>query len=66
MKPQQRPQVRFFDSFEDENEAEHRRLANMSPRERLQEFAALQERRWGKGWTSVPMVKKATWERVAW
>lgn len=66
MKPQQRPEVRFFASFEDENAAEHRRLANMNPQERLQEFAAVQERRWGNGWTSVPMVKKATWERVAW
>ncbi len=66
MTTRNRRDVRFFASFEDENAAEHRRRPNMTPQERLEEFAALQERRWGSSWTSVPMVKKATWERVSW
>jgi len=41
--------VRVFGSFEEENEAEHQRLAAMSHDERMQEFAVLQARRWGRG-----------------
>lgn len=58
--------VRIFSSFEEENAAEHRRLAKMSPQERLREFAVLQERHWGRGWGDLPMTKKATWEKVSW
>ena len=58
--------VRVFSSFEAENEAEHRRLAEMSPQERLKELAVLQARRWGESWTKVPMTKRATWERLSW
>ena len=58
--------VEVFSSFEDENRAEHRRLAKMTPFERLDEFAILQERVWGKKWTDEPMVKIATYEKVSW
>jgi len=58
--------VRIFSSFEEENAAEHRRLAEMTPQERLRELAVLQKRRWGQAWGEVPMTKKATWERVSW
>jgi hypothetical protein len=54
--------VRIFTSFEEENRAEHRRLARMTPEERLSEFAVLQERVWGDLWTSLPMKKVASWE----
>jgi hypothetical protein len=57
-----RTTVRIFTSFEEENRAEHRRLAEMTPEERCSEFAVLQERVWGDLWTSVPMKKVATWE----
>jgi len=59
-------EVRVFASFEEENAAEHRRLAAMSPQDRLREFAVLQARRWGESWSQVPMRKKATWERTSW
>ncbi len=58
--------VQAFSSFEEENTAEHRRLARMSPEERLRELAALKERRWGRDWGKKPMVRRATWERVDW
>ena len=58
--------VRVFSSFEDENAAEHRRLAGMTHDERLREFAVLQSRRWGNAWGQSPMEKQATWERVSW
>ena len=54
--------VSIYASFEEENEAESRRRARMTPRERMREFAVIQERTWGKDWHSTPMVKKATWE----
>jgi len=57
---------RVFSSFEEENAAEHRRLAAMSHRERLQEFSVLQARRWGEDWGRTPIVKRATWERFSW
>lgn len=55
--------VRIFTSFEEENRAEHRRLAGLTPEERLSEFAVLQERVWGELWTSLAMKKVASWER---
>lgn len=58
--------VAVFTSFDEENQVEIRRRAAMSPEERLEEFAALQERLWGELWTSVPMARVATWERLAW
>lgn len=58
--------VRVFSSFEEENRMEHRRLAEMTPEERCAELAVLQERVWGELWTSVPMKKTASWEKLAW
>lgn len=57
--------VRVFNSFEEENRAEHRRLAKMTHEERCAELAVLQERIWGELWTSVPMRKVASWEKMA-
>jgi hypothetical protein len=59
-------EVRVFSSFEEENVAEHRRLAGMSPQDRLREFAVLQARRWGESWSREPMQRKITWERLRW
>ena len=61
-----RSDVRVFNSFEEENAAEHRRLARMSPDERCREFAVLQTRLWGELWRSVPIVKRASWEKLPW
>jgi hypothetical protein len=58
--------IDVFFSFEDENAAEHRRLAAMSPEERCQEMAVLQERMWGPEWTKTPIEKVASWEDVSW
>lgn len=55
--------VKVFASFEEENRAEHQRLAEMTPEERCAELAVLQERAWGELWTSVPMKRVASWER---
>ena len=59
-------EVRVFSSFEDENAAEYRRLAEMTHDDRLSEFAVLQARRWGEDWGQAPMEKRVTWERVPW
>jgi len=58
--------VRIFHSFEEENAAEHRRLARMSPQERCREFAVLQTRLWGELWRSVPIAKRASWGKLPW
>ena len=65
-KPRRNLQISVFSSFEDENEAEHRRLAAMTPKQRWDEFAALQERVWGKKWTSERIVKRASFEKLKW
>ena len=64
--PQRSRKIAVFPSFAEENKAEHRRLAMMTPAERCRELAVLQERHWGKRWTSDPIVKKATVERLPW
>lgn len=58
--------VRVYSSFEEENAAEHQRLAAMSHQERMREAAVLQVRRWGKSWDLTPIDKTASWERLAW
>ena len=58
--------VEIFHSLEDENKAEDKRRAKMTPEERLAEFSVLQERRWGIGWYKKPIKKVATWEKVDW
>jgi len=58
--------IEVFQTFEQENDVERRRFRRMSPRERWREFSLLQERRWGAGWTSVPIVKKVKYEKVKW
>ncbi len=63
---QRNTEVRVFESFEDENAAEHRRLGAMSPQERMREFGVLQRRHWGESWGFEPITKRATWERLSW
>jgi hypothetical protein len=58
--------LKVFFSLEEENDDEHRRLAKMSPGMRLQEFAALQERVWGRKWTHDPMVRTVKIEKIKW
>ena len=59
-------QVEMFQSFEEENDADRQRRADMSPEERYEEFEVLQERHWGSHWKSEPMKRVATWEDVSW
>ena len=61
-----RGRVEIFSSCEDENRAEYRRRAKMTPEERLAELAMLQELAWGKQWAEEPFVKEAAWEKVDW
>lgn len=58
--------VEIFESLEEENEADRRRRAGMSPEECLRELVTLQERYWGKDARSKPIEKVATWEKVDW
>ena len=55
-----------FSTFDEENQAESRRRAQKTPEENCREMAALQVRRWGEKWTSTPIERVATWERVPW
>ena len=65
-KPKRDLSVSIFSSFEDENKAEHRRLAAMTPKQRWDEFAILQERVWGKKWTNERIVKRVSFEKLKW
>lgn len=56
--------VKIFSSFEEENKQEYERRKNMTYEERRREFAILQERRWGAKWTSKPIEKKVTFEKL--
>jgi hypothetical protein len=58
--------VNVFSSLEEENRAEHRRLAAMTPNQRLKEFSVLQARVWGKKWTENRIEKNASIEKVTW
>ncbi|KAA3606293.1 MAG: hypothetical protein DWQ06_02280 [Calditrichaeota bacterium] len=65
-KPKRNLTVKVFSSFEEENRAEHRRLANLTPEERLKEFAILQERVWGEKWTKSKIKKVVRIEKTDW
>ncbi len=58
--------ITVFSSIEEENLAEYRRRAEMTPMERMKEFAILQERLWGDKWTKEPMVKVIRFEKISW
>jgi len=58
--------VKRFSSFEEENREEHRRLAALTSEQRLNEFAILQERLWGKKWTQDGIVKTVRIEKLEW
>ena len=58
--------VKLFSSFAEENAAEHKRKAAMTPEECWHELALLQKRRWGENWTNDPIVKKASFEKLDW
>lgn len=58
--------VSWFSSFNEENEAEHIRLAGMTPNQRLKEFGILQKRVWGRQWTHSRMIKTAKVEHITW
>lgn len=64
--PKRNLNVSIYSSFEDENRAEHRRLASMTPAQRWDEFAVLQERVWGEKWKSKRMSKIARYEKLNW
>jgi hypothetical protein len=55
----------FFNNYgKQENKHEYERRKNMTYEERLREFTILQERRWGAQWTSQPIEKKVTFEKL--
>ena len=54
--------VRIYNSFEEQEKADIARRNAMSIKERLNEFAVIQERVWGKAWTDTPIVRKVTFE----
>jgi hypothetical protein len=56
----------IFSSFEEENAAEYRRLARMTPSQRLDEGAILQQRAWGKNWTKKPIKRIVSIEKITW
>ena len=58
--------IAVYSSFEEENRAERLRCARMTPSQRLDEFAVLQERAWGDRWTKKPMKRIASVEKVPW
>ncbi len=58
--------IEVFSSNEEENLAEYRRRARMTPMERMEEFAILQERVWGDKWTKEPIVKIIRFEKISW
>jgi hypothetical protein len=57
-------EVEVFHSLLDENRAECKRRAKMTPEERWMEFVTLQKRAWGEDWHLQPIVKQATWEEL--
>ncbi len=58
--------IEVFSSIEEENRAEYGRRARMTPMERMEEFAILQERVWGNKWTKEPIVKVISFEKISW
>ena len=57
-------EVKVFNSFEEENKAEHQRRKRMTQEEIYKEFSILQDRRWGKNWHLKPIVKKVVIEKL--
>lgn len=65
MEAHREKRVKIFTSFADENRYEEERRQKMTVEDRIKEFAVIQERRWGGGWRSRPIVKKVTFEKIS-
>ena len=50
--------VRIYQSFEEENEAEYRRRAQMTPEEPMQDLAELRARYYGEDWAEKLLEMK--------
>jgi hypothetical protein len=61
-----KPIATIFSSFEEENSAEHNRLASLSPAKRLKEFGILQQRVWGAKWTKSRIPHIVKFEKTIW
>ncbi len=62
--PKRKLKIETFSSIDEENTQEYERRRNMTPEERLREFAILQERQWGAGWSERPIVRKVSFEKL--
>ncbi|MFA6715046.1 MAG: hypothetical protein WC082_12340 [Victivallales bacterium] len=58
--------IQVFNSLEEENKAEYSRRKAMTPEQRMREFALLQERVFGKAWTSEKIKKIVSYELLNW
>jgi acetyl-CoA acetyltransferase len=56
--------IKFYDSFEQEEEAEIKRRSKKTPKECLDEFAILQRRVLVDNWHRQKMVRTITFEKV--
>ena len=58
--------IKVFSSCEEEEAAEYKRRSMQTPKERLEEFAILQERCWGEKWTNSKIEHVVSYEKVDW
>ena len=58
--------VKIYTSFEEQENADIARRSAMTIQERLDEFAIIQQRVWGKAWTDEPIMKKVSFEFLDW
>lgn len=58
--------IQLFDSVEEENTAEYKRRAALSPEQRMIEFSAIQERVFGKEWQTKKIDPRVSYEILDW
>ena len=58
--------VRIFNSLNEENIYNAKRMAEVSISERLDIFGVLQARVFGERWTTIPIKKIVSFEKVNW
>ncbi len=58
--------VRIFNSFDEADKDNAKRMAEMSISERLDMFGELQARVFGEKWTNNPIKKVISFEKVDW
>ena len=59
-------QIKIYNTCNEAEDADSKRISTMSPEERMNEFGVIQARIWGALWTDSKIQKKVSFGPLEW